>query len=189
MSNDTLAMAALKLAFTTIGLQGSSVTPFLLSTAVSTISSSNQPKSTLLLSSSARKFPFARGTFTIRYLTWGFLQEWIMTQSYGVNEDGSEARFTESLFLVFINRVLALVAAVFICNYTEQPVHRVPLYKYASKRTSFSLLLPSTETAALTALCLRYSFTSISNVMSSFFQYEALKFVGFPTQVSKLMQL
>ena len=60
-------------------------------------------------------------------------------------------------FLVFVNRVLAFFAAVAICNLSEQPKHRTPLYKY--------------------------SFPSMSNVMSSWFQYEALKFVSFPTQV------
>jgi len=58
---------------------------------------------------------------------------------------------------VFVNRVLAFVAAVIIINCTEQPKHKPPLFKY--------------------------SFTSMSNIMSSWFQYEALKYVSFPTQV------
>jgi len=87
------------------------------------------------------------------YLTWGVLQERIMTQQYG--EDNEQ--FTTSQYLVFVNRVLAFVAAVIIINCTEQPKHKPPLFKY--------------------------SFTSMSNIMSSWFQYEALKYVSFPTQV------
>lgn len=65
--------------------------------------------------------------------------------------------YFDQRFLVFVNRVLAFFAAVLICNFFPQPKHRTPLYKY--------------------------SFPSMSNVMSSWFQYEALKFVSFPTQV------
>ena len=71
-------------------------------------------------------------------------------------EYGGE-RFTDSQFLVFVNRVLALaVAGVYLCL-TRQPRDRAPFYKY--------------------------SFSSISNTLSSWCQYEALKFVSFPTQV------
>ena len=91
------------------------------------------------------------------YLTWGVLQELIMTRSYGEDEDGSEIRFTNSQYLVFINRVLAFVAASIVIRLTSQPRHTAPLY--------------------------RYSFASMSNIMSSWCQYEALKYVSFPTQV------
>jgi adenosine 3'-phospho 5'-phosphosulfate transporter B2 len=60
-------------------------------------------------------------------------------------------------FLVFVNRILALAAATAIVWFSDQGKHRTPLHKY--------------------------SFPSMSNVMSSWFQYEALKFVSFPTQV------
>jgi len=97
------------------------------------------------------------------YLTWGVLQERIMTQSYGSTEssDGTiidnGEKFGNSQFLVFVNRVLALVVAyIYIVN-SKQPRTTVPTYKY--------------------------SYCSLSNVMSSWFQYEALKYVSFPTQV------
>ena len=80
-----------------------------------------------------------------------------MTRSYGEDEDGSEIRFTNSQYLVFINRVLAFVAASIVIRLTSQPRHTAPLY--------------------------RYSFASMSNIMSSWCQYEALKYVSFPTQV------
>jgi adenosine 3'-phospho 5'-phosphosulfate transporter B2 len=89
------------------------------------------------------------------YLVWGALQERIMKHTYG--EGDSAEQFGESQFLVFVNRVLAFCAAIAICRFTTQPKHQTPLYKY--------------------------SFPSMSNVMSSWFQYEALKFVSFPTQV------
>uniref|UniRef100_A0A182P071 Adenosine 3'-phospho 5'-phosphosulfate transporter 1 n=1 Tax=Anopheles epiroticus TaxID=199890 RepID=A0A182P071_9DIPT len=90
------------------------------------------------------------------YLTWGVLQEKIMTQEY----EGPEKRkshFKDSQFLVFSNRVLGfMITAVYLVA-KRQFRHRAPLYKY--------------------------SFASFSNIMSAWFQYEALKFVNFPTQV------
>ena len=74
-----------------------------------------------------------------------------MTRKY----DGDT--FTNSQFLVFINRVLALLISGVYLRVVPQPRHRAPFYKY--------------------------SFSSISNTLSSWCQYEALKFVSFPTQV------
>lgn len=99
----------------------------------------------------------------ISYLTWGVLQERIMTQAYGstLAADGSVVdageKFGNSQFLVFVNRVLALLVAYIYIRNSNQPNTTVPTYKY--------------------------SFCSLSNVMSSWFQYEALKYVSFPTQV------
>lgn len=92
----------------------------------------------------------------ISYLTWGYLQEKIMTQEY---EDaaGNKARFHDSQFLVFINRILAFLMSGLYLIVQRQPQHKTPLYKYA--------------------------FCSLSNIMSSWCQYEALKYVSFPTQV------
>ena len=117
------------------------------------------------------------------FLTWGVLQERIMTIPYGQKEeddkdlqslssssssssssatsmssvvDGGE-KFTNSQFLVFMNRISAFVVAGVVISVKTQPRHLAPGYKY--------------------------SFSSFSNIMSSWFQYEALKFVSFPTQV------
>ena len=63
-------------------------------------------------------------------------------------------------FLVLVNRIVGFTVSLtylILCP-TQQPRHRVPLYKY--------------------------SYSSLSNIMSSWFQYESLKFVSFPTQVS-----
>lgn len=93
------------------------------------------------------------------YLTWGVLQERVMTRSYGVGEAGAEGgeRFKDSQFLVFMNRILALTVAGLWCALFKQPRHGAPMYKY--------------------------SFASLSNVLSSWCQYEALKYISFPTQV------
>lgn len=85
------------------------------------------------------------------YLTWGVLQESLMTREY----DGEV--FESSQFLVFSNRMFALLVAIVILKVVAQPQFIAPVYQFC--------------------------FASFSNVMSSFCQYEALKFVTFPTQV------
>ena len=87
----------------------------------------------------------------VTYLTWGVLQERVMTRTY----DGD--KFTNSQFLVLVNRVLALVIAGIYLLSSRQKEHTAPIYKY--------------------------SFSSLSNIISSWCQYEALKFVSYPTQV------
>ena len=87
----------------------------------------------------------------VSYLIWGVLQESVMTRAYGGD------KFTDSQFLVFVNRALALVVAAIYIALFKQPRHTAPFYKYA--------------------------YPSISNTLSSWCQYEALKFVSFPTQV------
>ena len=74
-----------------------------------------------------------------------------MTRMYGGE------KFTDSQFLVFVNRALALVVAAVYVALFKQPRHTAPFYKYA--------------------------YPSISNTLSSWCQYEALKYVSFPTQV------
>ncbi len=53
------------------------------------------------------------------------------------------------------------ISIVLLLN--RQPRHRAPLYKY--------------------------SYCSFSNIISSWCQYEALKFISFPTQVNDLLFL
>ncbi|KAK7907630.1 hypothetical protein WMY93_016242 [Mugilogobius chulae] len=92
------------------------------------------------------------------YLTWGVLQERVMTRSYGAKSQKEQGeRFQDSQFLVFMNRILALTVSGLWCLLFKQPRHGAPMYKY--------------------------SFASLSNIMSSWCQYEALKFISFPTQV------
>lgn len=103
------------------------------------------------------KLVFCASGLQVSYLTWGILQERVMTGSYGATATSPGEHFTDSQFLVLMNRVLALVVAGLYCVLRKQPRHSAPMY--------------------------RYSFASLSNVLSSWCQYEALKFVSFPTQV------
>ncbi len=66
-------------------------------------------------------------------------------------------KFANSQFLVLSNRILALLTAGLLTFIIKQPSLVSPFYKY--------------------------SFSSISNILSSWCQYEALKFVSFPSQV------
>lgn len=92
----------------------------------------------------------------VSYLTWGYLQEKIMTQEY-IDDYGNKSHFRDSQFLVFVNRILAFIMSGLYLMAQRQPHHTTPLYKYV--------------------------FCSLSNVLSSWCQYEALKFVSFPSQV------
>jgi len=92
----------------------------------------------------------------VSYLTWGVLQEKTITQDY-VGASGQTEKFTDSQFLVFTNRILVFVFSGTYLLFSHQNAHRTPLYKY--------------------------SFCSLSNILSSWCQYEALKFVSFPSQV------
>ena len=92
------------------------------------------------------------------FLLWGLLQERIMSVHYdSENSTGPSEHFSNSLFLEFMNRILALVFAVAILLVRHQPAHTAPMYMY--------------------------SYNALSNVMSSWCQYEALKYISFPVQV------
>ncbi|XP_028653013.1 adenosine 3'-phospho 5'-phosphosulfate transporter 1 isoform X1 [Erpetoichthys calabaricus] len=105
----------------------------------------------------ALKLLFCAAGLQVSYLTWGVLQERVMTRTYGTTETELGEKFKDSQFLVFMNRILALTVAGVYCAFTKQPRHGAPMYKY--------------------------SFASLSNILSSWCQYEALKYISFPTQV------
>ncbi|EFP11345.1 CRE-PST-1 protein [Caenorhabditis remanei] len=89
----------------------------------------------------------------------GVLQERIITRGYRRSEQLEiEEKFGETQFLIFCNRIVALVLSFLILSkdWTKQPPHVPPLYVH--------------------------SYTSFSNTISSWCQYEALKYVSFPTQ-------
>lgn len=89
----------------------------------------------------------------------GFMQERIMTGTYANVEDPTLLeKFGDAQFLVLLNRLwaLAICGAYLLYDWRRQPPHVPPLYKY--------------------------SFISISNTLSTWCQYEALKYVSFPTQ-------
>uniref|UniRef100_A0A6J0SWG5 Adenosine 3'-phospho 5'-phosphosulfate transporter 1 n=1 Tax=Pogona vitticeps TaxID=103695 RepID=A0A6J0SWG5_9SAUR len=103
------------------------------------------------------KLLFCATGLQISYLTWGVLQERVMTRTYGATESDPGEKFKDSQFLVFMNRILACTVAGLYCALIKQPRHSAPMYKY--------------------------SFASLSNILSSWCQYEALKYISFPTQV------
>lgn len=124
--------------------------------AKDTVSPAVKPQQTTM--QIAIKLCFCAGGLYSSYLTWGVLQERIITRSYGADEAGvGGEKFSDSQFLVFINRFSAFLIAGIYLQMKRQQQHSCPFYKY--------------------------SFCSLSNIMSSWFQYEALKFVSFPTQV------
>lgn len=90
----------------------------------------------------------------VSYVLWGITQENLMTTTY------SFGKFTSSAFCVFGNRFLALLVAFIIVAYKNQNLNvffNVPFYHFAP--------------------------ASLSNTLSSWAQYEALKYVSFPIQV------
>lgn len=85
---------------------------------------------------------------------YGILQERIMAVPYGE----PPAYFKDSVFLVFMNRSVAVVFAFFMALFKgESLVNGAPLWKYLA--------------------------ISFSNVYASTCQYEALKYVSFPVQM------
>ena len=100
-------------------------------------------------------FSFKPG-LQVSYLTWGVLQEKVMTHRYG-DKPSTAVRFKNSEFLVFVNRIVAFMVAGLYIQITGSGQWNGSFYKF--------------------------SFTSLSNICSSWCQYEALKFVSFPTQV------
>jgi adenosine 3'-phospho 5'-phosphosulfate transporter B2 len=87
-------------------------------------------------------------------VVYGILQERVMTINYG-GPNGE--LFEYSIFLIFINRVAAVVYAVAMALwYRESLVNKAPLWKYL--------------------------FVSLSNVYASTCQYEALKYISFSVQ-------
>jgi adenosine 3'-phospho 5'-phosphosulfate transporter B2 len=91
----------------------------------------------------------------VSYIAWGVVQEQLMTTEYNMG------KFRNSNFCVFGNRFLALIVALSIVLYQKstavKPLKEAPVQYY----------LPC----------------SLSNSISSWAQYESLKFVSFPTQV------
>ncbi|EXC35070.1 UDP-galactose/UDP-glucose transporter 5B [Morus notabilis] len=99
------------------------------------------------------KGAFAVAGIMTTLVTYGVLQEKIMRNPYGINQE----YFKYSLFLVFCNRIsTSAVSACFLLA-SKKALHPVaPVYKY----------------------CL----VSVSNILTTTCQYEALKYVSFPVQ-------
>ncbi|KAK8489257.1 hypothetical protein V6N13_009547 [Hibiscus sabdariffa] len=96
---------------------------------------------------------FAVCGIMITLVIYGVLQEKIMRVPYGVNKE----YFKYSLFLVFCNRI-------------------------ATSVVSAGFLLASKKTLAPVAPVYKYCLISVSNILTTTCQYEALKYVSFPIQ-------
>jgi len=91
-------------------------------------------------------------------VVYGLLQERIMTQPYGGNQAGEEpVFFRNSAYLVLNNRIIAVLISIILIHYhRESYKNQAPLYKCGA--------------------------ISLSNTVATYCQYEALKYVSFPTQ-------
>mmetsp|Transcript_65843 Transcript_65843/g.157351 ORF Transcript_65843/g.157351 Transcript_65843/m.157351 type:complete len:404 (+) Transcript_65843:72-1283(+) len=104
----------------------------------------------------AMRLAFAFLGLQASYLTWGYMQERVMTKQYGVGDDAET--FPSANFCVISNRCLAIVIGLGVTMFRHGGINFA-----GAPLTSF-------------APC------AFSNSMSSFGQYEALKFVSFPLQ-------
>ncbi len=91
----------------------------------------------------------------ISYLLWGLLQERIMTRTF------AGEKFTNSQFLVFANRFLAMILAYF----------------------ALKIFYPTKKLSTTGPPLYRYAVISYANCMSTWFQYESLLYISFPVQV------
>jgi len=85
------------------------------------------------------------------YVTWGYLQEKVMTVEYRTG------RFPSATFCVFSNRILAITMAA-----------AAMLHKHRRIRTMAPLMV--------------FAPCSLSNSLSSYAQYQSLRYVSFPLQ-------
>ena len=89
-------------------------------------------------------------------------------------------KFRDSQFLVLINRILALAFSILALVILR-------IKRMSSKSNYISLNKISNHRIYIIAPLYEFSYCSLSNVLSSWSQYEALKYVNFPTQVSGRM--
>jgi adenosine 3'-phospho 5'-phosphosulfate transporter B2 len=136
----------------------------------------------------------------VSYLSWGYLQERIMTVEYSESNarnsssssgsgNGGANYFAHSDFLVLVNRVMAFFIALAVAIVQRMRAERRAALAFASSSESVgqssSLCAHIHGVASGVRVCppYKYALCSLSNVLSSWFQYEALRSVSFPLQV------
>lgn len=107
----------------------------------------------------ALKFLFCFGGLQASYLTWGYMQELIMTTKFNPTEHVPTGKFPSAAFCVFSNRFLAVIVAMVAVKIRHGAVF-------------------SNNVAPLLA----FTPCALSNTMSSWSQYASLKYVSFPLQ-------
>lgn len=93
------------------------------------------------------------------YLTWGYMQELIMTTEFEPTERVPSGKFPSAAFCVFSNRFLAVIVGAIACKLKHGALYAnntAPLYSFAP--------------------------CALSNTLSSWSQYASLKYVAFPVQ-------
>ena len=101
----------------------------------------------------------------ISFVIWGLYQEKIMVQTYSTNGGLTQFKFMNSQFLVLSNRTSS-----FLLSATALII-------------SFILLPPARKFVLFNAPYYTYLLCALTNVISSWCQIEALKYVTFPVQV------
>jgi len=107
----------------------------------------------------ALKFLFCFLGLQASYLTWGYMQELIMTSEFEPTKSSPDGKFPSAAFCVFSNRFLAIIVAMI-----------------AVKLRHGSVLANNTAPLIAFAPC------ALSNTMSSWSQYASLRYVSFPVQ-------
>jgi adenosine 3'-phospho 5'-phosphosulfate transporter B2 len=107
----------------------------------------------------ATKFFFCFCGLQASYLTWGYMQELIMTTAFNPTPNVPSGKFPSAAFCVFSNRFLAVIVATIAVRIKHGSVfnnNKAPLWAFAP--------------------------CALSNTMSSWSQYASLKYVSFPVQ-------
>lgn len=107
----------------------------------------------------AMRFLFCFCGLQVSYLTWGYMQELIMTSTFTPTERVPDGKFPSAAFCVFSNRFLAIIVAIIAVRIR----HGAVLANNVAPLVAF-------------APC------AFSNTMSSWSQYASLRYVSFPVQ-------
>ena len=110
------------------------------------------------------------------FLVYGIMQERLMTTTYEADEDGDGERFTDTAFLVLVNRVVSIgfaVGAVYLSHYVSAA---------AVKSDGDNVTESKLQQLHVKAPLRNYAAVAMSNFTATYCQYEALKYVSFPTQ-------
>eukprot|EP00984_Skeletonema_dohrnii_P003130 scaffold1043_cov127-Skeletonema_dohrnii-CCMP3373.AAC.2 len=107
----------------------------------------------------AGRFLFCFTGLQVSYLTWGYMQELIMTTTFTPTASAPDGRFPSAAFCVFSNRFLAIIVAMIAVRIK----HGAILQNNVAPLVAF-------------APC------ALSNTMSSWSQYASLRYVSFPVQ-------
>ena len=107
----------------------------------------------------AMRFLFCFTGLQVSYLTWGYMQELIMTTTFESTPSAPDGKFPSAAFCVFSNRFLAIIVAIIAVRIRHGAVlanNKAPLIAFAP--------------------------CALSNTMSSWSQYASLRYVSFPVQ-------